>query len=565
MRRIPSRLPLALALGCALLTVLAARPCVAVQAHWHTLESAFRKAFKPGKTSLAKRRDAVQTIAQSADGRGVKLLLDATHQLVRYADKLEAAWQKAQDDWTGKTSRLERQREERMRKIVEKARKEGKTPPPYRVDLNSEEGRWLGAPPKVAGEMVKAREALMRRYDEVQAERALEKTALRAVAHILAELRGDELDHAVGDLLAAQGRAKGPERLALVATLGYVPGEAVTQALVKEAQAGDAALQQVALKALGRQNSEEGKKVLLGYLHDESWQVRSAALDGLIFYRDVGVVDALLAQAAEEEGSLRRRIFQTMSAIVGERVKAVLEAWQSWWPTNKQDVVASWKRVPRPVPVQDDPVRPPIETQGNDGSTSFYGIKTNSKHVIFVADISGSMARKDGDPAGTPAKIDVCREELEHAIRGLSAHDEDERGAATFNVVLFSTDVRVYKPGKMIVATKHNKDRAFKWIDENVKADMQTNIYDAIAQAFHIISASSDRKNRQRGADTMFLMTDGTPTRGTFIRPQVILREVRRLNQGRDITIHTIGVGKGQNAEFLRALAAQNGGQYLAR
>ena len=75
----------------------------------------------------------------------------------------------------------------------------------------------------------------------------------------------------------------------------------------------------------------------------------------------------------------------------------------------------------------------------------------------------------------------------------------------------------------------------------------------------------SDSKNFSKGADTIFLMTDGSPNMGKFADPELILHEVKELNRTRKITIHTIGVGEGHNAPFLRSLAAQNNGQYLAR
>ena len=36
-----------------------------------------------------------------------------------------------------------------------------------------------------------------------------------------------------------------------------------------------------------------------------------------------------------------------------------------------------------------------------------------------------------------------------------------------------------------------------------------TNIFDAIEQAFNIISDTKESKNLDKGADTIFLMTDG--------------------------------------------------------
>ena len=545
--------------------VLLPSPARAENADWKKLEGAFKKGFKPAKAGRQARADLIKTIARSKDGRGVKLLMDALKSQRKHASELLEAYNRGMEEWQEKTSRMERQREERIRKHVEKYRKKGEKPPPFNVNLGSEEGKWLGAPPQHPGEMHKARERLMKRYDAAHAEGGLVRSLRMGAVRILRDVEGEEFERAAAELVRAASKGKGPERAELIATLGYVRGDAVTRALVAHTTSSDPALLHAALEALGRQNSERGKEVLLTFLEHDTWQLRSAALGGLVFFRDAGVMDALLARAAKEEGVVRRSIFQTMSAIVGETVKAVLEAWQSWWPSNRADVLARWKRIPREGPVQDDPPRMPVKTEANDDSTSFYGIRTDSKHIIFVADISGSMRRTDKDPKDKPAKIDVCRDELKKAIRGLSARDEDDRGAASFNVVLFSTDVLVYKAGKMVTATKRNKEKAYAWIDKHVQADMQTNIYDALVQAFNVISDSSAAKNRRGGADTVFLMTDGVPSRGKFVRPEVIVREVKRLNKARGITIHTIGVGDKHNAGFLRALATESGGQYLAR
>ena len=542
------------------------RKVAAANADWSDIEGQFKQGFRPGKSSRAEREGALKQVARSKDGRGVKLLMSATSSQRKHTDDLFEAWEEGMAEWQEKTSRMESQREEAMRKHRERYEKKGEPVPPFIVNLASEEGRWLGAPPKRPGQMVSAHEQLMRQYDEANAERRLLRQVRMGAARILKDIEGEEFDRAVGELVRAAEKGKGLERAEMIATLGFVRGEAVTKALEEQTQERDPLLVEAALEALGRQNTVRGKEILLGFLGHEDWQLRSASLEGLVFYRDPEVIEALLAQAEKEEGVVRRRIFQTMSSIVSEPVKAIVMAWQSWWPANKADVLARWERVPRePGPVWDDPPKLPILTESNDGGTSFYGIETDSKHIIFVADVSGSMARQEDDPADQPAKIDVCRDELKRALRGLSAVDEDERGAATFNIVLFSTDVLVFKEGRMVVATAANKDKAFKWIDEHVQPQMQTNIYDAIEQAFNVISGSSDRKNRQSGADTMFLMTDGAPSRGKFVRPDVILQEVNRLNQTRGITIHTIGVGKNHNKPFLERLAAENGGQYLAR
>ena len=274
-------------------------------------------------------------------------------------------------------------------------------------------------------------------------------------------------------------------------------------------------------------------------------------------------MDALIAAAKKEEGVLRRKYFSAMARIVQEQVPGTVEAWESFWNENKPDYLDRWKRLPVGEPIEGDPPDIPIDT--TLGSTSFYGIRTNSKHIIFVVDISGSMGEQGGTNEAGDERIDVARKELTGAIKSLTVKDEDERGAATFNVVLFSTGVEVYKSGKMVKATMKNKEKATEWVEEKVKATAQTNIYDAIEQAFNIISDTKGTKNLEKGADTIFLITDGGPTRGKFIDTELILIEVKRMNEIRKITLHTIGVGQGHNAPFLRQLAAQNDGQYLSR
>ncbi len=79
-----------------------------------------------------------------------------------------------------------------------------------------------------------------------------------------------------------------------------------------------------------------------------------------------------------------------------------------------------------------------------------------------------------------------------------------------------------------------------------------------------MISGRSEKKNMTKGADTIFLMTDGAPNRGKFFEPVMILKEIKRINKERGISIHAIGIG-GHNAGFLQQLAAENNGKYMAR
>jgi uncharacterized protein with von Willebrand factor type A (vWA) domain len=77
-----------------------------------------------------------------------------------------------------------------------------------------------------------------------------------------------------------------------------------------------------------------------------------------------------------------------------------------------------------------------------------------------------------------------------------------------------------------------------------------TNIYDSLAE---VLKAGE--------VDTIFFLSDGAPSMGTFVDPERILEEILRLNQESQVTIHTISVGF--SSTFMEQLADQNRGSYI--
>lgn len=556
-------------LGAALLGALASfagRPVRAANDDWANIAKTFGEQFK-AKTgvSLKQRRTAINTLARSNDGRAVDLLLAVVDDQDRFAQKLRKEWQAAENAWQEKTKKLDA----RVAEKFKRARERGED----KVTVDNEEAEWLGADGK-PGKMNQVKEQNDKMFGTVLEEEGLTEGVLRAISRVLNSLEGEEFEKASNKATAGATAAKPDRRMMFVRAFGYAKGDKVTTYLETMTKDPSTELVQVALESLGRQNSERGADILISRLEDARWQVRASAITGLSFYRNgkvVGkVMDALLERGKKEEGVLQRNFFVGMARIVQESVPATIEAWESWWRANREEFVKKMsEREGNGLPLEDDPQDVLIET--HQGSSSFYGITTNSKHIIYVVDVSGSMRADAKDPGKENAdpdakrRIDIAREELKKAILATTSKEGDERGEATFNIVIFSTEVEVYEPGKMVEASKANKDKAVKWIEEKIVPTDQTNIYDAIESAFNIISATSDAKNLKKGADTIFLMTDGQPNRGKFFEPDLIVKEVKKMNATRKITLHTIGVGEGHYAPLLQQLAAQNGGQYIAR
>lgn len=521
---------------------------------WNELYKQYKDLFKT-KSSLKDRRKGVSVLAKSKDPRGIKELMKALKKQEKHSDKLRKEWEKQEEEWQETTTRIEKGYEAKRKRAKERGEDS--------ISLGGEEAEWMGV--NGPGKMHREKARLEKLYKTVLTEENFSEYVLRGIARILNHLEGEEYDKHVKGVTQAAIKAKERYKPVYVRVLGYTKGEAVTAALEKITEDTNAQIVMMALESIGRQNSERGMKVLFRFLDDGRWQVRAAAINGLAFFKNPEVMDRLIAQARAEEGAVRRRCFGAMGSIVGEKVKGTIEAWDSWWRSNKEEWIERWNRLPgNGTPVQEDPPVIGVDAEENSGSTSFYGIKTDSKHIIFVADVSGSMREREDAAEGEKSPIQTCRTELLNALKTLSAADEDERGAATFNVVLFSTNAQVFKEGKMVVATKKNKERAFKYIEEFVVADGMTNAFDALEMAFNIIKGS-EKKQMAKGADTIFFMTDGFPNRGKFWEIDLIVKEITRMNKERKLAIHCIGVGKGHHAGFLQKLAAENNGKYISR
>lgn len=187
-----------------------------------------------------------------------------------------------------------------------------------------------------------------------------------------------------------------------------------------------------------------------------------------------------------------------------------------------------------------------------------YGISTFSERVVLVVDVSGSMAEKGPEQPGRPAgerKIDAARREVAAALDGL-----DER-RARFGVVLFDRGVRRFGAGLL------KADVASRGAARAVAArepSGETNLYDALREAFQLARSSTARCPRRRRRHRV--PADGRqahgrrrrrvgahPRRGDAVEP----RPSR-------IMVHCVGVGA-HDAGLLQALSSLTGGQYVRR
>ena len=118
----------------------------------------------------------------------------------------------------------------------------------------------------------------------------------------------------------------------------------------------------------------------------------------------------------------------------------------------------------------------------------------------------------------------------------------------TFNIVTFGNTIQTWK-SSLIPATSGNRNTGAIYVDR-LDANGGTPMRAALERAF------------QFRPQTLFVLTDGQPTDAST---QDILDLVRQLNGRRATTVHTVGLGPDQDAQFLADLAAQNGGRFVER
>jgi secreted protein with Ig-like and vWFA domain len=194
--------------------------------------------------------------------------------------------------------------------------------------------------------------------------------------------------------------------------------------------------------------------------------------------------------------------------------------------------------------------------QEGEGKVAFYGIRSASKRVCFVLDVSLSMKEAVSD-GNERTKLDVAKEQLKQAIAALSDGDQ-------FAIVLFAGSATRWS-NKMTSVTTPVKQKVTEWIDSKIELDSGTNIHAGLREAFTIAGMGARDSHYDSAIDTLFFLSDGDATVGEVLDPLEIRRLVREWNKLSRIRIHAIGVGKDPNVALLYGLAEDSGGQFQKR
>lgn len=343
-----------------------------------------------------------------------------------------------------------------------------------------------------------------------------------AVVALLAVLREDDVDVRVEALLA----------------LGELHDASAAAPMVAFLGSPDAVQREAAARALGVLGSARAVPALLAALADPAPRVVESAAGALGLLGSPTAVTPLIDRLAVVRGKDLRVEEALERALVRLTGKPDLGAdpdlWRAWWAENRDRTAGPTSNPNAPTTVS---------------GPRYYGFPVRSSRVVFVVDVSRSM--------GWNGRLELAQKELKEVIEHLPA-------TTRFNLVAYSDTAEAW--GKALVpATPENVRRAVRFV-ERLAPVGGTNIHDGLRLAL----ADPD-------ADTVFFLSDGTPTVGSVVDPDQILGEVRDTNRRRRVRIHTVALVRGDPpprfagqedptaaAEFMRRLADDNEGSTRA-
>ncbi len=263
----------------------------------------------------------------------------------------------------------------------------------------------------------------------------------------------------------------------------------------------------------------------MGVLTD-STPVRRLAVAGLRQAGTRAAVDGLVLVLGQSSASLRARwdAVDALRALSGLRHGLDPAPWREWAGSLPE----GWARTP-------DETRP----GDAEGTVSFAGLPLLSDRVVFLVDLSGSMAQ---GAEGEGSRREVARAELERTLTALPE-------TARFDVVPYVDRPLPWK-GRLVAATPANVAKALEHL-ERTKQTGTGNVWDALGVAL------TDPE-----VDTAVVFSDGVPSGGPHWNFELMEALLVQRNRFRHLAIDAVLVDAGGTTrKFWESVCAATGGR----
>lgn len=291
-------------------------------------------------------------------------------------------------------------------------------------------------------------------------------------------------------------------------------------------------------------------------LRDKNPAVRATAVQSLRELRERDGLKALIDRLPDASWRLRYDIITALKDLTGQDFGFDVKAWFNWYQANKEKIEIMPKGNEAPA----DPGASRQSSLSGETIPTFFDIPVPGRDVVFIIDFSRSMRNEAEDNDGKKErKVDIAIKELEGTLERFSPE-------VKFNIIVLSTEAARYNKRKasriMLQATGENKKAAMKFVNslwdrlEDIKRGRGDH-YDALIEALS-----------EPEVDTVFLLSDGRPTYGTYINNDNIIENIAGFNRFRKVVIHTIMTGnKGtkKDRELMENLAEDSNGVCISK
>lgn len=392
--------------------------------------------------------------------------------------------------------------------------------------------------------------------DHVEAkDKAVQRVALGALARLE---NGKLLHEAVARSQRIMHLAASPDvevRSRAVRLLGRVPDDLVLVPLLRASKDPDPLVRLAAAWSLGHKIDRPGVTTVLSHLvEDATARVREEAVVAFGKAQDPGAAPVLVARMEKEPLRLRAAIAESLKGLTGADLGTEPPPWRLWLDSAR----ATGR-------LRDD-AKAPFRTPPPRYAPQYYGLPILSDRLVFVLDISGSMNFSTAAPAGATGgravtRLQVAKDELCKALQALDPRTE-------FNIVVFSASPVSWLRQGLAKAGKERIQEAVEYV-RGLHPSGGTNSHGVLELVFKDFPS----------IDTIYFLSDGSPTVGKTAVHERILADVRRWNRLRGVRIHAIALlsgdapnpalaeqdDKDDAARFMSALARETGGAFLRR
>jgi len=254
-----------------------------------------------------------------------------------------------------------------------------------------------------------------------------------------------------------------------------------------------------------------------------SWQLSVGAARGLALTRCAPAVDALIAGLDGARGRVGHEIATALTSLTGRAFGLDPGIWSAWWQQHGGALQVDglgdgrWE-----------------EPRAFRDRYAFYGVEILSEAVVFVLDVSGSMAGEH---------LAQLRKELSGAIRAMPE-------TARYNLIPFHD--KAYPWSRKLVKVRGKGRKAGLEFAEKLQVGGATNMWDALQ------AAMADPQ-----VDTVVILSDGEPNMGEVKGMGEIRRRFLEQNRERMVLVHAVAIG--MDSPELKAMALLSGGSYRRR